>query len=126
MMTSTALNSSHAFTVKLQKHIKKHCGTEAEAEKLLWRALSSEVQEYKTSTKTTRENITLNTTEKSIIHDLGKQHILEHSVLFALHPKNAWLFALFKKNQKKKTHVGQTLRKTLHLLLADMSEPKIK
>lgn len=42
-----------------------------------------------------RENTTLNMTEKNIIHDLGKQHLLKHGVLFALRPMNAWLFELF-------------------------------
>lgn len=46
-----------------------------------------------------RENTTLNMTEKNIIHDLGKQHLLKHGVLFALRPMNAWLFELLKKKK---------------------------
>lgn len=40
-----------------------------------------------------------------------------------MHPKNALLLALKKQNKK---HVGQTLRKKIHLLLADVIKPKIK
>lgn len=39
---------------------------------------------------------------------------------------NEWIAACTQKKTKQKKHVGQTLRKTLHLLLAYVSKPKIK